>query len=64
MAVVPFVRTRRSDSGQGKRPLPPDLQARLRRLMDRYQVLALTHPLVATWLLEWLERFIGNHVGR
>jgi hypothetical protein len=53
---------RRRHHRQPTPPLPPTLQTRLRHLIDRYQVLCLTHPLVAAWLLDWLDTFIGKHL--
>lgn len=56
MSVVPFIRGRRQV------PPPPTLALRFRRIIDRYQVLALSQPVVALWLVEWLELFIGKHL--
>lgn len=55
MSVVPFRPARRPST-------TPDIATRFRRIIDRYQVLALSKPLVALWLIEWLELFLGRNL--
>ena len=61
MSVVPFRRARRQTSRPVACP-PCDIATRLRTIIDRYQVLALSKPLVAVWLIEWLELFINRQL--
>lgn len=41
----------------------PALQTRIRSFIDRYQVLCLTHPIVARWLIDWVDLFISKHLA-
>lgn len=60
MSVVPFKRKRRQPDPQKSQPT--DIAARFRHVVDCYQVLALSKPLVAGWLIEWLELFLRKHL--
>lgn len=60
MSVVPF--RRRLRRSHPKTATPTSTEDRVRRLLDRFQVLALTKPVVAVWLLEWIEVFIRKHL--
>ena len=42
--------------------MPSGIEHRIRHLIDRMQVLMLTRPLVAVWLLDWLDLFLGKHL--
>lgn len=41
----------------------PELQRRIRRIIDRLTVLCLFQPAAAKWLLAWLERFLTAQLG-
>jgi hypothetical protein len=41
--------------------MPPPLQAHIRYLIDRLQVLLLTKPHMAEWLLGWVTVFLNRH---
>ena len=58
MAIVPFRTGRR----QASQPPPSDLAGRFRNVVDAVQRLALSKPLVAVWLVEWLELFLKRHL--
>lgn len=58
----PWDRRRRHQRSAEWPPLSPALQARIRSLIDRYQVLCLQHPAVAAWLIEWVDRFLRTHL--
>ena len=41
--------------------LPMPLQQRIRAMIDRFQVLALEKPHIASFLLDWVDRFLTRH---
>jgi hypothetical protein len=61
MPIVPFRRALSPISSEPPSATPTNHE-RVRHLMDRFQVLVLTRPLVAAWLLDWVERFMHNQL--
>lgn len=61
--VVPFQSTRQarllSSADLFKiSPLSSPTQHRVRSLIDRYQVLVLTKPLIANWLIDFVDQLL------
>ena len=65
--IVPFqptgalLTTSDNSSSTSATSWPMPLQQRIRAMLDRFQVLALEKPHIASFLLDWIDRFLTRH---
>lgn len=53
--------SRLSATSSGASSLNWDRQQQVKSLIDRYQVLVMTNPMLAEWLLDWVSRFFTQN---